>query len=117
MPARYSGAPPRARSLGAQSAGLRPRPGSRNRVSLQQQRFLAAHLAEQVDAARVVERGAQPRELDRLLLVRVRCDRLPQRTQILDPARVALRLNLELEQLDLDLGVIAVKLQGLLAAM
>src|SRR3954468_17650695 len=117
MRARYSGAPPRARSLGVQSAGLRPRPGSRNCVSLQQQRFLAAYLAEQVDAARLIERGTQPRELDRLLLVRVRRDRLPQRTQILDPARIGLRPDLELEQLDLDLGVIAVKLQGLLAAM
>src|SRR3954463_9611435 len=113
MPARYSGASPRARSLGARNAGPTPRPASRNRVSLQQQGLLAAHLAEQVDAARIIERGAQPRKLDGFLLVCVRRDRLPQRTQILDPARVVLRLDLELEQLDLDLGVIAVELQGL----
>src|SRR6476661_8013518 len=104
MPARYSGAPPRARSLGAQNAGLQPRLGSLCQMFLQQQRLLAADLAEQVDAARVVERGAQPRKLDGLLLVRMRRDRLSQRAQILDPARVVLRLDLELEQLDLDLG-------------
>src|ERR1051325_11387717 len=117
MPARYSGAPPRARNLGVRSAEWQPKLASRNRVSLEQQRLLAAHLAEQVDAARVVERGAQPRKLDGFLLVRMRRENLPQRAQIADPARVILRLDLEFEQLDLDLGVVAIELQRLLAAM
>src|SRR3954452_9127340 len=113
MTARYSGSAPGARSLPGgftgTSAALTPRPTSFHRVLLEQQRFLAAHLAKQVDAAGIVERGAQPRELDCFLLVRVRRENLPQRAQIADPARVVLRLDLEFEQLDLDLGVVAVK--------
>src|SRR4051795_1095529 len=113
MAARYSGSAPGARSLPRASAGSTPRPLSFRRVSLQQQRLLAAHLAEQGDAAGIVERGAQPRELDRFLLMRMRREDLPQRAQIADPARVGLRLDLELEHLDLDLGVVAVELQRL----
>src|SRR5260370_35865279 len=90
--------------LGAGPGRLGPGPGRR----LQQHRLLAADLAEQVGAARLVERGAQLRELDLLLLARMRRDHVMQGAQILHPARVVLWLVLELEQLDLHLGMVAI---------
>src|SRR5438105_6853287 len=74
-------------------------------------------LAEQIGLPPLIEGGAKLREFDLFFFTRVLREDPPELADALDPARIVLRLMLEFEEPHLDVGMLSVKLLGLLCTM